>query len=131
MKITIIFFLMLLIPKSAYAGNVSSELNDLTMCYLRSMARGERGSLGMYHCVAQASAYCQEIGFGPITETSISPITGKLIIDNNRCADPLAGIYTQTVPIFQAEYDNYERSEAVGARYEPIFFDIRLIETIN
>lgn len=82
---------------------------DLQGCYIKTMVADLSLPYALLECMDEVNAYCDASKFP----------------DN--CNYEAQLLYKQTIPPFQAEYDNYTRSINAGLEYKPVFFDIRKI----
>ncbi len=100
--------------------------NDLKQCFLGSIAKSEIETTTFMNCIAEGIIWCNIEDLGTTKSVKISPVTGKIIMDNDgSCVANLKGAYASEKSSYLAELQNYSASENNGAVYEPIFFDIR------
>ena len=98
----------------------------LGRCYLKATADGKAGTAAITACLVEGMEFCNLWGM-TVSPSSItlSPVTGRIFMDNSQCADSLQGQYIGARDAFSREYDNYSRYEVSGLPYKPLQFDIR------
>ncbi len=107
---TFAVFLVLISMPAQAQDDWKKAAGDLQGCYIKSLSFGESFPYTMLTCLDQMSSYCD-----------------AQKVSDERCRGESYALYKQTIPIYQAEHDNYTRARSFGGEYEPIFFDIRSI----
>jgi len=110
--------------------NISPEQarHNLDVCIIRSVARDEGGIETMRNCAYAGILWCNKEGI-KTSLMRISPVTGKIILDNQECIFRLEPRYIAMRSFYEKERENYIVSEDTGTPYRPIWFDIRTIFT--
>lgn len=108
-------------PKSV----VDAAQGEINSCLLRQMVNGTYDVPAVINCAYQFVGWCNARKIATNFNTEISPITGRVLFSNPRCAEDVDGEYQGVFNIYQAEMQNYAASENTGHPYNPVFFDIR------
>jgi hypothetical protein len=100
-------------------------MGNYLRCLYRSLGRGEVWTAAFHNCLDTGIELCNSDGLPTSKNYDISSITGRVRFSNDQCGIMLNSLYAQAEHSFINEYQNYSRSEAVGAPYTPITLDIR------
>lgn len=94
-------------------------------CLYRSFGRNEWDIYAFHACLDEGIAFCNKTGLPTNRDYKTSPITGRVTLSNVQCGQTLEQYLIGSQRVFDNEFENYSRSEAVGVPYQPISFDLR------
>ncbi len=96
-------------------------------CMFRSIGAGDNGFNTMDNCVDVGIAWCNKLGIKTSPATQKSSVTGRILVDNQKCSLNLEEKYNEVHYIYGTEWDRYNFAEASGVPYTPLAFDIRTV----